>query len=169
MPFVLKASIGGSSREVVIVKTPKDLNKKLVKDLLNSGSKLFVEAFIPGIEVTVGIFSDKALPVLEIVPPGEGWFDYKNKYNGATREIPDAPSLDVSTRKRVQKIALDLHRKFDLGSYSRSDFIVSGKDIYVLEINTIPGLTSESLLPKAAKAAGVEFSDFIEKLVQLAV
>lgn len=168
LPFVLKASIGGSSKEVVIVKDKKDLNQKLVNDLLKSKAQLFIESFIEGVEITVGILNDKVLPVLEIVPPKGEWFDYKNKYSGKAKEIANAPSLNTTRRKKAQKIALDLHRKFDLGSYARYDFMVSGKDIYVLEVNTIPGLTSESLLPKAAKAAGMNFPAFLEVLIKTA-
>ncbi|MBI2195879.1 MAG: ATP-grasp domain-containing protein [Candidatus Levybacteria bacterium] len=168
MPFVLKASVGGSSKEVVIVKSNKDLNKKLLRELVESGQALFVESFIAGVEVTVGILNNKALPVLEIVPPKGEWFDYKNKYSGETREIPNAPSISEQTRKKVKNIALDLHKKFDLGSYSRSDFIVAGNDIYVLEVNTIPGLTEQSLLPKAAKAIGISFPEFCNILVRTA-
>lgn len=168
LPFVLKASVGGSSKEVAIVRTEKDLEQKLVKELFKSKLELFIESFIPGTEVTVGILNNGALPVLEIVPPKGGWFDYRNKYSGAAREIPDAPSLNETIKKKIQKIALDLHRKFDLGTYSRFDFIVAGKDVYVLEVNTIPGLTSESLLPKAAKAAGISFPDFCDTLVKSA-
>lgn len=165
-PSVLKASNGGSSREVVILRKESDVNKKETNQLLNSDSDLYVEKFIKGTEITVGILNNKALPVLEIVPPIGSWFNYKNKYSSETKEIPFAPSVPEKLQKQAQKIALKIHKHFDLGTYSRTDFMTTKDKIYALEINTIPGLTSESLLPKAAKAAGINFEDFIDILLR---
>ena len=181
-PCVLKSSSGGSSKEVVILKSKKDLGGYKIKKLLNSNLKLFVEHFIKGVEVTVAILHNKALPVLEIIPPEGGWFDYKNKYWGNTKEIPHAPSLDGKTRQQAQKIALKIHQTLNLGPYSRIDFIVAshigssprsaggagGNTVpYVLEVNTIPGLTASSLFPKAAQAAGLSFSNMLSELINL--
>lgn len=167
-PCVLKTNNGGSSREVVILHSEEELNSDVVHQLLNSGLKLYVEKYIEGPEITVGILDDKALPVLEIVPPENSWFNYENKYSGATKEIPFAPSVDHKLQKQAQEIALKIHRHFNLGTYSRTDFITTNDKIYALEINTIPGLTSESLLPKAAKADGISFNDFLEILLKKA-
>lgn len=166
-PCVLKSSNGGSSREVVILKSSKDLKDPLCKELLESNLPLFVERYLPGVEITVGILGNQPLPVIEIVPPEDGWFDYKNKYSGETREIPHAPSLDEETKKLAQKIALQIHQTLNLGPYSRIDFIVTDKKPYVLEINTIPGLTSQSLFPKAAQAAGISFPELLDKIIRL--
>ena len=165
-PQVVKTSSGGSSREVFILKSEKDLKK--VKNKIFKYDDLFVEKYLEGTEVTVAVLNGKVLPILEIIPPENGWFDYKNKYSGATKEIPDAPSIDKKTKENIGKIALKMHNHFDLGSYSRSDFIVSNGKIYVLEINTIPGLTKGSLVPKEAKAAGLSFNRFLEVLVKAA-
>ncbi len=165
LPSVLKSTNGGSSREVVILKDKKDLNSYAVRKLLNSGLDLFVEKYLPGVEVTAGILEGKALPLIEIVPPKNGWFDYKNKYSGVTQEIPHAPSLSEKLRKEVSLIAEKIHNTLDLGTYSRIDFMVSGNLPYAIEVNTIPGLTSESLFPKAARAAGIEFPDLMHQLV----
>lgn len=167
-PSVLKGSSGGSSKEVVILTSKKDLQKYSSKKIVNSRLPIFVERFLNGVEVTVGVLNNKAFPILEIVPPEGQWFDYKNKYLPTTKELVNAPSLSELTRKEVQKIALSIHKKLDLGSYSRLDFIVSGRDIYVLEVNTIPGLTENSLLPKAASAAGINFKKFVKILVESA-
>lgn len=167
-PSVLKSSNGGSSREVIILKSAKDTKSKSCQNLLKSGLPLFVEKFIPGIEVTVGILGNQSLPVLEIVPPEGGWFDYKNKYNGQTQEIPNAPSISNSMKNLVQQIALKIHQDLNLGQYSRIDFIVANNTPYVLEINTIPGLTSQSLLPKAAQAAGISFPQLLDKIINIA-
>lgn len=168
-PCVLKSSNGGSSREVVILKNVKDLNSYKVKKLVRLNSKLFVEHFIKGVEVTVAVLHKKALPVIEIVPPKGGWCDYKNKYWGNTKEIPHAPSLRVEEREMVQKIALKIHQTLNLGSYSRIDFIVLDGRPYVLEVNTIPGLTASSLFPKAAQAAGFSFSNLLDRMIKMSL
>lgn len=167
-PCVVKASNGGSSREVLILKSKEDLNKNN-KNIFKY-KNIFVEKYIAGTEVTVGIFNNKALPILEIVAPKGKWFDYKNKYSEETKEILNAPSLNEKTKKEIQKIALKIHQHFNLGSYSRIDFMVNEKGIpYVLEVNTIPGLTSQSLLPKEVVATGITFEQFIDTLVKLSL
>ncbi len=168
-PSVLKSTNGGSSKEVVILKREEDLKSKACQKLLSSDSPLFVERYINGIEATVGILNNEALPVMEIVPPKGKWFDYKNKYSGETKEIPNAPTLSEGMKKKLQKITVKIHKGFNLDSYSRTDFIIDNNKAYVLEINTIPGLTKESLLPKIAKSKGIEsFEEFIEELVKKA-
>lgn len=165
-PSVLKSSSGGSSLEVFIIKNKKDLKKKACQKILHLKSPLFVEEYLEGTEATVGILNGKALPVMEIIPPLNEWFSYKNKY-GLSKEIPNAPDLDEKMKKNLQEIALKIHKFFDLGSYSRIDFIVKNNQPFVLELNTIPGLTEESLFPKIAKSTGIKsFSDFIKILVQ---
>lgn len=166
LPTVLKSSNGGSSREVVILKTEKDYQNPLFKKLLKSKDMLLIEKFLPGVEITVAILNDKALPVLEIVPPEGAWFDYKNKYWGKVREIPFAPSVPSSIQKKAQEIALKIHQTLNLGQFSRTDFIISDGKIYVLEVNTIPGLTATSLFPKAAQAAGISFPKLLDKIIQ---
>lgn len=175
-PSVLKASNGGSSKEVVILKSAEDLKKDEAAQLLTSGTEVFVEKFLPGVETTVGILNGRALPVIEIKPPEGKWFDYQNKYSGKTQEIPHAPSLDDVTRQKAQQTALKIHQSLKLGPYSRIDFIItssnshssSGKPTsFALEVNTIPGLTSQSLFPKAAQATGISFEDLVQILVEL--
>jgi D-alanine-D-alanine ligase len=166
-PCVVKTSSGGSSREVFIVKSNEDLNK--YKRIFSKYHDLFVERYIAGLEVTVAILNGKVLPILEIVAPKGEWFDYKNKYWGLTQEIPNAPSLDAITRKKVQEISLKIHEYFNLGSYSRTDFMIGKLQTpYALEINTIPGMTQGSLVPKQAKAAGISFNQMIEILISSA-
>ena len=169
LPSVLKSSSGGSSREVVILKSLKDLKGYLCRKLLKSKLPLFMEKYLPGVEVTVSILQNKALPVIEIVPPEGGWFDYKNKYWGETQEIPFAPSVKEKVQKQAQKIALKIHQALNLGPYSRIDFIVSNSKPYVLEVNTIPGLTASSLFPKAAAAAGLPFPKLLDKMIQMSL
>lgn len=164
-PCVVKTSSGGSSREVYILKSKKELSGKARE--IFSHKDLFVEDYIQGQEATAGVLNNKALAVIQIVPPENSWFNYKNKYSGQTKEIVDSPNLSPKTKIKIQKMALKIHRFFNLGSYSRTDFMIDENDkIYVLEINTIPGLTSESLLPKET---GIPFKKFIETLVKLSL
>ncbi len=167
-PCVLKTSSGGSSKEVVILSSEHDLNSYNYKKIMRLGIPVFVERYLKGTEVTVGIVNDKALPILEIVPPNGSWFNYKNKYWNTSQEIPFAPSVDQNLQKRIQDIALKIFKSFDLGSYCRIDFIVSNGVPYVLELNTIPGMTPGSLLPKQAKAAGLTFNQMLEILLAAA-
>lgn len=169
LPSVLKSSTGGSSNEVVILKTNKDLKKQSVQNLISSDLPLLIEKFIKGTEITVGILGDRALPVIEIIPPEGKWYDYRNKYSGATSMIPYAPSLSSKTQQEIQEIALKIHQKLKLGHFSRIDFIVANNQPYALEVNTIPGLTSHSLLPTAAQAAGISFPEMTKRLVEMAL
>lgn len=168
IPCVLKASNGGSSREVAIIKTKDDLNKSNVKKILTLNTPLFVEKYLKGIEVTVGILNNKVLPIIEIVPPKGEWFSYKNKYASSTKEIPFAPSVSKKVKREPGKIIIKISKDFNLGSYFRIDFMVNNKIPYALDVNTIPGLTAESLMPKAAKAARMSFNEFLETLVKTA-
>lgn len=165
---VLKASNGGSAREVVILKSKGDLEKSNANILLNSGRPLFVEKYLPGTEVTVGILNGKALPLIEIIPPKNSWFSYKNRYNNKSKELPFAPSVDKKIQKKLQRITLKVHNHFGLGSYSRTDFMIYKDAPYIFEVNTIPGLTPGSLLPKQVKAAGLSFNEFLEILLKTA-
>jgi D-alanine-D-alanine ligase len=162
-PCVIKTSSGGSSLEVFILKNKRELTK--VKPKLAKLKNLFIEEYLIGTEITVGILDNKALLPLEIIPPNGGWFDYKNKYSGKTKEILNAPSLSQNLKIKSQAIALKIHKHFRLGTYSRIDFIVKDNKIYCLELNTIPGLTETSLLPKET---GMSFEKFIEVLINKA-
>lgn len=167
-PFVVKPPNNGSSVDVYIVKSKRDLNMIDLKRLFGKYKRLLVEDYIEGIEVTVGILGDEALPVIEIQPPEGEWFSYQNKYSGKTKEIPNAPSLTPEKKKELQKIASRIHNQLGCRHFSRSDFIVGKDEIYALEINTIPGLTPQSLLPKAAEAAGITFDEMIKRLLKMA-
>jgi len=120
------------------------------------------------VEITVGILNGKVLPFLEIIPPGDSWFNYENKYDGTSQEIPFAPSVSTETQQEVVEIFLKIQAHFNLGAYFRADFMVSGGIPYVLDINTIPGLTPGSLFPKQALAAGLNFEQMLEELINSA-
>jgi D-alanine-D-alanine ligase len=167
-PCVLKAAAGGSSHEVVLLHSSKDVSSAKAKAILAASDSFFVEKLIKGTEITIGVVLGKALPVMEIIPPENTWFDYKNKYSGKSKEVPFAPSISQQMQRRVQRIALRIHRDLKLGSYSRTDIIVKNNTPYVLEVNTPGGVgfTPESLLPKAAKAAGMSFERLVEAILQ---
>ncbi len=164
-PCVLKVSSGGSSKEVFILKSKKNL-KNIPSKFNNS---FFVEKYIQGKEITVGILNNKALPIIKIIPPKGEWFSYKNKYTSRTKEIINPKDINILIKKKLQKTALSIHKNFNLGSYSRIDFILDNNNFFVLEVNTIPGLTRESLLPKMVKAVGLDFKEFINLLIKLAI
>jgi D-alanine-D-alanine ligase len=168
-PCVLKAATGGSSHEVALLHSQKDLTNPKVEKILKLSDSLFVEKLITGAEITMGVVLGKAYPVVEIVPPQDSWFDYKNKYSGKSKEIPFAPSVNKKIQRQAQAIALKIHKDLKLGNYSRTDAVVSDNCIYILETNTPGGvgLTPDSLLPKAAKAVGISFEQLVEKMLDL--
>ncbi len=180
-PFwVVKPASGGSSIGVTIARNFPELVGAL-KNAFKLDRAVIVEEYIKGREVTCGVlenFRDEecyALPVIEIVPPAErSFFDYECKYNGSTHEICPAP-LDFQLKKEIENIARSAHKALGCNGYSRTDMIVSpacaGRlpGIYLLEVNALPGLTSESLLPKSANAVGLEFPQLLEHIIDLAL
>jgi D-alanine-D-alanine ligase len=128
-----------------------------------------IEKFVPGREFTVGILAGEPLPVGEIIAPGEV-FDYQSKYQvGGAREVfpADIPSAEVAT---LQRYALAAHRALKLGAYSRVDFRRDAAGgFWCLEANSLPGLTATSLLPQAARAAGIDFATLLAKICAGAV
>lgn len=167
-PCVLKAACGGSSKEVAVLKSEEDLSSKHIKDILLLKDDLFVEKFLSGVEITVGVLNNYALPVIEIIPPPGRWFDYENKYSGKTQELIYAPSVDEKVREKAQSIALIIHQQLQLGPYSRTDFIIENQIPTVLETNSPSGVgfTPQSLFPKAAQAAGISFNQLVESLIK---
>src|SRR5579872_342073 len=118
-PFVIKPSDNGSSVDVYIVKNSHDLEGINLNKLFVKYDSLLVEEYIDGVEVTVGILNEKALPIIEIVPPKGETFDFQNKYNGKTKEIPFAPSLNALKQKEIQNIALTIHKRLGYKNLSR--------------------------------------------------
>ncbi|MCL2301200.1 MAG: D-alanine--D-alanine ligase [Firmicutes bacterium] len=168
LPAVIKPCSGGSSLGVTIVKEKAEVERALQYAKAFEG-KVLIEEYIAGREFTVGILEGRALPVLEIRPK-QGFFDYANKYqDDLTEEICPA-SIPEELAQRMQDIALRAHRALRLGDYSRADFIAdSGGELYCLEVNTLPGMTPASLVPREARAAGISYDDLCEKLVRLAL
>lgn len=158
-PCVVKPSSCGSSVGVSIVDSREELEMAL-KLSMEYGNELVIEKKISGREFSVGVLNGKALLPIEIIPKA-GFYDYKNKYqDNMTVEVCPA-NITSGETSLMQRIALEAHRALRLGTYSRADFILeasSGK-AYCLEVNTLPGMTPASLLPKEAAAEGISYDE----------
>jgi D-alanine-D-alanine ligase len=172
LPLVIKPASQGSSLGMTIARSEDEIAAGLIKAFAID-HQVMVEEFIEGREITGGVLGNdelNALPIVEIIP-GEQFefFDYEAKYQpGASQEICPA-ELDDPLTIRSQQYALTAHRALQLKGYSRTDMIISGDDIYVLETNTIPGMTPTSLLPQGAAAAGLDFAALLDRLIDLAM
>ena len=185
LPVVLKPTRNGSSIGISIIKNINDLQIGLEK-AFEFGYELLVEKYINGRELTVGILDGKALPIIEIKPAVE-FYNYEAKYMDDRTEYLIVEKtlseqrntvgnfsrtigfLSPATYNNAQEIAINAQKVLGCKGFSRVDMLLNDRDnLYLLEINTIPGFTEKSLLPKAAKAAGMSFSSLCEKIVDLA-
>jgi D-alanine-D-alanine ligase len=168
LPVVIKAPCEGSSVGVHLVREPAAV-AAAVADCAAMDREILVEELIEGRELTVGIVGDRAMAVVEI-RPHEGFYDYQHKYTkGASDYFCPAP-LDGETTHLVQETALAAHRALGLEVYSRVDILLRADGSpFVLEANTIPGMTETSLLPKAAAEAGLNFTALCEEIARLSL
>lgn len=169
-PFVLKPIDGGSSLDTLVAREVSDDNIGTAKELLSRYESMMLEELIEGQEITVPVLDDEVLPVIAIVPPLDGEFDYANKYNGKSKELCPAPLELVSAevQEEAQKLALQVHNLLGARHLSRTDIIItSDNKLYVLELNTMPGMTNQSLFPAAAMAAGYTMEEFVMKLIDI--
>lgn len=173
-PIVVKPVRWGSSVGVSLLGGYAPVYKA-VQTLLSEGAGgVLLEERIVGTEATAGVVENMrgeklyGLPPVEIIPPRGDFFSYQSKYDGATQEICPGRFSRKDT-EQLMHAAKEMHRALGLRHYSRSDFIVSPRGVYYLETNTLPGMTSESLLPKSLRAVGVSFTDFLSHLVNLAL
>jgi D-alanine-D-alanine ligase len=172
LPLVIKPANQGSSLGMTIAREPDDIGSGLQKAFA-IGDQVMVEQFISGREITGGVIGNDeltALPLVEIIPGDQyDFFDYEAKYQpGASTEICPA-ELDHAITAKAQQFALTAHRALQLRGYSRTDMIVNDNGIYILETNTIPGMTPTSLLPQAAAKAGLDFPALLDRLIELAL
>ena len=172
LPMVIKPAEGGSSVGMSIVKT-EDVIESALEKAYEYDETVLLESYIKGIEITGGVIGNKelqALPLIEIIPDEKhDFFDYEAKYTaGITREICPA-RIDDSLTVKAQTYAKMAHQALSCKGYSRTDMIIKEGDIYVLETNTIPGMTPTSLLPRAAEAAGLNFSQLLDRLIELGI
>ncbi len=173
-PVVVKPIGCGSSIGVSIVGGYAPIHRALEQLFAEGAQSVLVEEYIRGREATIGIIENMrgeelyALPSIEIIPPKGDFFSYASKYSDATQEICPGNFSRVATEE-LQRAARIMHRELGLRHYSRSDFIVAPRGVYYLETNTLPGLTTGSLIPKALAAVGISLHDFLTHLVGLAL
>ncbi len=171
-PLVIKPPREGSSVGIQIVRSVEQLHAAMERAAA-SYDEVLVESFIEGMELTVGILNDVTLPIVHIAPPG-GVYDMASKYpwlSGSQGSEYFCPAdLDLETTMAVQAAALAAHRSLGIEIYSRVDVLLDSRNRpFVLEANTIPGMTETSLLPKAAAAAGISFPDLCKTIAELSL
>ena len=167
-PAVVKPSKQGSTVGLTVVKSAADY-LPAVELAFQYDDEVMIEAFVPGRELTVGVLDGQALPVGEIIPRHE-IFDYECKYTpGMSEEIFPA-SLSADVARECSRLAVRAHQCLKLGGYSRVDFRLDPVgELYCLEANTLPGMTSTSLLPQAARAAGMSFEELCDRICRSAI
>lgn len=168
-PFVLKPVDGGSTIDTFIVRDPQIADRPAIEASLQKHGEMLLESLAEGVELTVGVLGDEALPPIEIIPPTGGEFDYENKYNGKTQELCPPQHVSQEVQEAAKQLAITVHRLTGCKDITRTDIIV-GDDgaMTILETNTMPGMTSQSLFPKAAAAAGITFLNLVDRLVRMA-
>jgi D-alanine-D-alanine ligase len=169
LPLVVKPNKQGSTVGLSIVKRPEDLSTAIA-EAYRHDDEVMLEEFIPGREFTVGILGDRALAVGEIIPKLSDIFDYESKYqpDGAEEIFP--ANISPEAIAEMQRLGLLAHRALKLRDYSRADFRMdSNGKIWCLEVNTLPGMTAQSLLPKSAAAVGISFPALCDEICRLAL
>ena len=173
VPAVVKPSRQGSSVGMSLVGT-EDALEAAVRIALHHDDEVLIEERVFGTEITVGVLGVpgsrevEALPVVEIVPKRE-FFDYKAKYDPDQCDEICPARISADVAREAQQLAVRAHRSLGCRGYSRTDMILGPHGPVVLEVNTLPGMTMNSLLPKAAKAAGISFADLLDRIVRLAL
>lgn len=171
LPCVVKVVGGGSSIGVALPETKDELENAL-RDILKYGNRIVVEKKIEGRELTVPVFDDRCLCPIEIVPPEGMTFDYVAKYQSGdkgARELCPAP-ISEEEKALLSNYALKIHKALGLSVYSRVDFMLDREGrAYCLEVNTLPGMTPNSLIPKAAAVDGMSYPELCEKIIELSL
>jgi D-alanine-D-alanine ligase len=168
LPLVVKPNKQGSTVGLSVVRS-RDGVEEAVRKAFETDDEVMLESFVPGRELTVGVLGDEALTPGEIVLRGE-MFDYESKYQaGGAEEVFPADLTPTQTAK-VRELALSTHRLLKLGGYSRVDFRVDDQGrFWLLEANTLPGMTATSLLPQSAAASGIGFSELCDRICRLGI
>lgn len=168
-PHVLKPIDGGSSIDTLINIKRDEIHTDTIEELFKKYKKMLVEEFVSGPELTAPILEGRELPIIEIIPPEGGVFDYANKYNGQTREVCPPKNVDESGQAEARELGKKVHEITGCRHLSRVDFIYHENKLYVLEINTMPGMTDASLFPLAASKIGMDMPRFVDYLINLTV
>ncbi|MDT8421649.1 MAG: D-alanine--D-alanine ligase [Desulfuromonadales bacterium] len=163
LPLVVKPSREGSTIGITIARSQEALRQG-VDAAAALDRTVLIEEFIDGAELTVSVVNGEALPIIQIVPKS-GFYDYHAKYTaGQTEYLLPAP-VERLLALRIQQVASDIYRQLGCRGAARVDFMLKEQDFYCLEVNTIPGMTETSLLPKAAAEAGMSFEQLVEKIL----
>jgi len=163
-PLVVKPAREGSTIGISIVRSREELAAG-VNAALEHDDLILVEDFIQGAEVTVGVLAGEPLPIIQVVPKN-GFYDYHAKYTvGQTEYLLPAP-LEGALQQRLQQVAVEAYRALGCDGAARIDFMVREREFYCLEVNTIPGMTETSLLPKAARHAGISFTELVLRILE---
>ena len=169
LPLVVKPCENGSSIGVYICHTEEEYNNAVRESFeKNPDEELVIEPYIKGREFASAVIAGKALPLVEIIPK-DGVFNYENKYQaGGAQEICPPVSIDEETQQRMMRAGEEAFAALRMDVYARADFIIDDEDgeFYSLEMNALPGMTAASLLPKAAKAAGIEYNELCERIIE---
>lgn len=166
IPFVLKPVNGGSAVDTFIERiVSRDFSK--FNKVFEKYGKMILQELITGIEVSDGVLGERALPVVEIIPPPSEEFDAENRYNGRSQELVPPKNINEEAQKKIREIALKVHNLLNCKHLSRTDMIVGQDGIYVLELNSIPGMTKASMIPKEAEAIGLSMEDLVKEFVRL--
>ena len=163
LPLIVKPVDAGSSVGISLVQDIGQL-KPAVVDAFRYCSSVLLEQYIPGRELTVTVLDGKALPIVEIKPL-DGWYDFQNKYNKGRTEYVVPAVLDTASSELMQLYAERIFKAVGCSAYARVDFRYDGNKAWFLEVNTLPGMTSLSLTPMAARAAGMTFGDLLSNLI----
>lgn len=165
-PVVVKPNNGGSSVATTIINDQNDIREAVI-EALKWDNEVMIEKYIKGEEITCCIMDGKLLPVIAIKPKSH-FFDYTSKYaDGGADEL--IIELESPIKEKVEEAVTKCWRYLKCSVYARLDIIIGEDDIYVLEINTLPGLTKNSLFPKSAKAYGLSFSDLLDRIIELSI
>ncbi len=165
---VLKIVHGGSSIGTLVVRQDEAQDEQAVSEIFAMEDKAVLEKLIEGTEITVPVLDGKALPVIEIVPPQDEEFDYDNKYNGRTQELVPAKSVSQEIQAQARGLAEQINTAMGARHLSRVDMMIDKQgSLFVLEINTMPGMTTGSLYPKSAAAAGLSMADLVKRFADL--
>ena len=168
LPFIVKPNNQGSTIGLTLCKDTKLLNDAVGK-AFEVADKILIEEYVPGRELTVAVINGKAFPVLEIVPKS-GLYDFEAKYESDDTDFIVPAEITASSSEVMQDWAVKAFNAIGCRDYGRVDFKLTGKDeIFCLEINTLPGMTNHSLVPKMAEAAGLGFNELIDSLIKTAI
>jgi len=165
-PMVVKPNSGGSSLGISLVYSRDELRSAILEGF-KYGNEIIIEEYINGSEYTVPLLNGETLPILSIIHKGT-FFDYESKYND-TDTLEEVAILPESLQNEINEISKKCYRLFDCKAYARVDIMVSNNKPYVIELNTLPGMTKNSLFPKSAKAANMEYSTLLDKIIEFSL